>query len=198
MTSLADAKAACARQAALEQRARLLRAIWADLHSERRVAERGTLPTRLLSRLVSVNAPLQNYAADLIFCPDGMWRVMRDDIGQHPAASVLEAPVLAVFLPRLCRLLLGQSLLLPSIPVWWLGDPETGQALAKDCRRFWLRDGFDGVDRPVGLAKLSAACRVRLQALVDADPARFIAGLQLAPSGPIRRVICDTVRAGFD
>lgn len=194
MTSLADAKTACARQAAFEQRAWLLGAIWADLNGERRSIERNALPARLASRRVSSAVPLETYAADLMLCADDVWRVTRDDVGRHPAASVLQAPILAAFLPDLCRLLLGQPLLLPSIPVWWLGDPETLQVLAKDCRRFWLRDGFDTVGPRIDLAKTSVERRIRLQAVVGMDPARYIAGREFAWSAPLRRVTCDTAR----
>lgn len=197
MTSLADAKTACARQAALEQRARLLGAIWSDLQGEQRAPECNALPDRLLGKRVFTTLPLATYSADLMLCVDDVWRVTRDDIGRHPAAAVLQAPLLAAFLPSLCRLLLGQPLLLPSVPVWWLGDAATMRVLAQDCGRFWLRDGFDAGDQPVGLAKMPVAHRVRLQAIVDADPSRFIAGREPVWSAPVRRVTCDISLSGF-
>lgn len=182
---------------ALEQRARLLGAIWADLGGPGRSIAAGMVPAVLRPRRALAAKPLETYAADLTFCPDGVWRVLRDDVGRHPAASTLHAPLLAVFLPGLCRLLLGQSLLLGSVPVWWLGDAETLRALARGWRRFWLQDGLDPVGRQLSLVGMSVEERARIQAAVDADPGRYIAGLDLASSAPTRRVTCDTARSVF-
>ena len=197
MTSLANATAACAWQESLAQRARLLGAIWADLQGERRILERNALPARLLGGRLPTTPPLENYAAHLTLCSDDVWRVTRDDIGWHPAAAVLQAPLLAAFLPGLCRLLFGQPLLLPSIPVWWLGDAETMRVLAHDGRRFWIRDGLNAGGLPVGLAEMSASRRASLQSIVSADPSRFIAGREPVWSAPTRRVTYDTARSNF-
>lgn len=37
-------------------------------------------------------------------------------------SGLLECPALPAYLPALCRSLLGEELLLPSIPTWWCGD----------------------------------------------------------------------------
>ncbi len=192
MTSLADAKLACARQAALEQRARLLGTVWADLQGERRIVASRALPERLLGKQVFTGWPLQTYTADLMLCSDGVWRVTRDDFGRHPAAALLQAPMLAAFLPALCRLLLGQPLLLASVPVWWLGDAATPRVVAREHGRVWIRDGLDPDEPPVSPTKLSVPQRVHLQSIVTADPGRFIAGCIALGSAPIRRVTCAT------
>lgn len=188
MTSLANAKAAYARQAALEQRGRLLAALWADLQGERRVIECDALPARLLGQWVFTAEPLATYSVDLILCNDAVWRVSRDDVGPHPAATVLQAPLLAVFLPALCRLLLGQTLLLPSIPILWLGDAATMRILAQNCGRYWLKDGVDASGQSIDLTHMSVDHRIHLQSVVDADPGRFIAGRQTLQSAPTQRV----------
>lgn len=41
-----------------------------------------------------------------------------------PGAEVAENPALGSFLPGLCRHLLGEELLLPSIAAWWCGQPD--------------------------------------------------------------------------
>lgn len=188
MTSLANAKAAYARQTALEQRWRLLATLWADLQGERRVAECDALPARLLGQRVFNAQPLATYSVDLMLCSDDVWRVSRDDVGPHPAAIVLQAPLLAVFLPALCRLLLGQTLLLPSIPTLWLGDAATMRLLARDCGRYWLKDGVDASGQQIDLTHMSVNHRIQLQSIIDADPGRFVAGRQTPQSAPIQRV----------
>ena len=198
MTSLADAMAACARQTALEQRARLLDAVWDDVQGERRAIRHGVLPERLLTNAARSQGGLRHFAADLLYCPDGVWRVSRDHVGQHPGAGLLEAPILAVFLPGLCRLLLGETLRLPSLPVWWLGEPHIWPLLAANSRQFCIRNGFDPESRPVILSELPAGRRQWLQAMVDADPCGFVAGLNLGWLSPIQRVTYDTGRGEME
>ena len=188
MTSLANATAAYARQVALEQRGRLMATLWADLQGERRVAECDVLPARLLGERVFNAQPLATYSVDLMLCDDDVWRVSRDDVGPHPAATVLQAPLLAVFLPALCRLLLGQTLLLPSMPTLWLGDTATMRILARECGRYWLKDAVDASGQPVDLTHMSIPHRVQLQSIVNADPGGFVAGRQMFQSAPTQRV----------
>ncbi len=190
MTSLFDAQAACARQAGLEQRARLLDAVWHDVQGGQ-----PALPERLLINASRGCATLERYAIDLLCCDDGVWRVSRDHVGQHPGAWLLQAPVLAAFLPGLCRLLLGESLQLPSMPVWWFADPEIRPLLAANSRRFCIRHAFDPEHQPVALAGLPADQRRRLQATVDASPTDFIAELNTGWHSPIQHVSYDPTQA---
>lgn len=44
-----------------------------------------------------------------------------------PGTGVLETSGLAAFLPGLCRHLLGEELLLPSVASWWCGDPDAAR-----------------------------------------------------------------------
>ncbi len=184
--------AACARQTAVEQRARLLEAVWDDVVGERRAVQQGALPARLLTGRESGRARVRRYAADLICCPDAVWRVARDRVGQHPGAGLLEAPVLAAFLPCLCRLLLGEQLALASLPTWWLGDTQIRRRLASDSRRFSIRDAFDPDSQSVDLADLAAEERHRLQKLVEADPSSLVVVLSLKTRSSSQRVTYDT------
>lgn len=194
MTSFADAVAACARQAALDQRARLLHAVWDDVRGARLAVHQGALPEQLLENAVDCRAPLMLHAADLVCCPDGVWRVARDRVERHPGVCLLEAPVMAAFLPDLCRLLLGETLRLPSVPAWWLGDSQIWPALAAGSRRYYIRNALDPESQPVLLADLPADRRQLLQAAVDADPCGFVAGLNLKTALPTQHVSYDTGR----
>ena len=138
------------------------------------------VPPRFLTPSLDLQpAPLEAYSAMCVCCPDGTWRVSRDDVGRHPGALLLEAPLLTVFLPRLCRLLLGQSLILPSIPVWWLGDRATATMLAAHPARFCLRPAFDPHAPPIALADLSVADRSALQRRVAVDHDGYVVALNL-------------------
>jgi len=39
-------------------------------------------------------------------------------------SGILESPALSAFLPSLCQQILGEDLRLPSVPVWWCGNPK--------------------------------------------------------------------------
>ncbi len=53
-------------------------------------------------------------------------------VANAPGAAFLESPALLGFLPALSEHLLGEALLLPSLPTWWCGEPPAmTQALAQ-------------------------------------------------------------------
>jgi uncharacterized circularly permuted ATP-grasp superfamily protein/uncharacterized alpha-E superfamily protein len=53
----------------------------------------------------------------------------------NPVGSgLMETPVFAAFYDRLCERLLGESLLLPSLPTWWTGEPEAQSIVAERLR----------------------------------------------------------------
>lgn len=185
MTSLRDALASCAGSGALEQRAHLLEAIWNDLSGRRSVA-RDTLPAILLPNPAPAQASLGDYAVDLAMTPDGFWWVLRDRVGAHPGTALLGAPLLAAFLPALCRRLLGQSLLLPSWPVLWFRDPAARARLAAHPARFCVGDGLDPEAGEIGLATATPDDREALQRRVESCPDRVVA--RLVPGGPRVRV----------
>lgn len=48
-----------------------------------------------------------------------------------PGSEVLESAALAAFMPRLCRLLMDEEPLLPSIATWWCGQASEGATVAR-------------------------------------------------------------------
>ncbi len=175
---MAAAAGACGdRRAALAQRAALLAAVWADASRPHSVFARMLQPLRWPT-LPLCDEPVRDYAVEMACAPDGEWRVMRDRVSSA-AATLLEAPVLAAFLPELCRRLLGQSLRLPSMPAWWLGDEATLARLAARPTRYCLRPGFAPDAVPLPLAALSPAERGRLQRTVMDNPANLVANFNL-------------------
>ena len=59
-----------------------------------------------------------------------------------PGAGYAEAPALAPLLPTLCKVLLGQDLLLPSVETLWLGDPDGMAQYGASPAEFRLRSAF--------------------------------------------------------
>jgi uncharacterized circularly permuted ATP-grasp superfamily protein/uncharacterized alpha-E superfamily protein len=53
-----------------------------------------------------------------------------------------ESPALMAILPRLCQALLGESLKLESVPMWWCGDPDSLAFVLDHLDGLVLRDAF--------------------------------------------------------
>jgi len=52
-------------------------------------------------------------------------------VANWPGAGLVEAPLMAAFLPRLCESLRGESLKIPNIATWWCGQP-TEHAIVRE------------------------------------------------------------------
>src|SRR5262249_19173538 len=103
-------------EAALQQRARLLNAILADLYGPRRLLAEGRLPPslvygnpRFLRPCAGIAGPdgahVHSYAADLVPLPDGSWRIAADRL-QAPAGigfALRNRTILARTMPELFR-----------------------------------------------------------------------------------------------
>lgn len=84
-------------------------------------------------------------------------------------AGVAENPGLLPFLPALCRALLGEDLLLPSVPTWWCGDPASLAHVGAHLGDLVLTPLARG-GAPVRGADLDSAGRAALLARVEAEP----------------------------
>ena len=54
-------------------------------------------------------------------------------------AGFLESPAVHGFMPRLCETLLGEPLMLPSLPTWWCGEPGVCDAPLDDLRAWVIK-----------------------------------------------------------
>ncbi|MBB4859489.1 putative circularly permuted ATP-grasp superfamily protein/putative alpha-E superfamily protein [Novosphingobium chloroacetimidivorans] len=50
------------------------------------------------------------------------WAAEGLEIANWPGVEVLESPAFNAFMPRLCRLLLGEAPILPTVATWWCGQ----------------------------------------------------------------------------
>lgn len=75
--------------------------------------------------------PLAFDARSAIGVPDlfEAWARSGAELANRPGAEVLEAPAFAAFMPRLCRILLGEDPILPNIATWWCGQPREADAV---------------------------------------------------------------------
>ena len=84
-------------------------------------------------------------------------------------AGVAENPGLLPFLPTLSRALLGEDLLLPSVPTWWCGDPASLTHVRAHLGELVLTPVARG-RAPVRGADLDPAARAALLVRVEAEP----------------------------
>lgn len=101
--------------------------------------------------------------------------------GQVAVANALgsglpECPALPAFLPALCRELLDEDLLLPSVATWWCGDDSARQYVLEHLPELMIRHCYrDGRERPRQGDKLSADELSKLKQQILARPGDFVA-----------------------
>ncbi|GAB2927337.1 circularly permuted type 2 ATP-grasp protein [Rhodococcus aerolatus] len=83
-----------------------------------------------------------------------------------------ENPALPAFLPALCRALLDEDLVLPSVPTWWCGDPASRSHVLARADDLVVHDLADG--RVLTPRTLDAAARTRWAEELAAAPWRWV------------------------
>ncbi len=89
-------------------------------------------------------------------------------------SGLVETPAMLPFLPRLCRELLGEDLLLPSVPTWWCGDPDALRFVLEHLENVVVKSTVGGFE-PVFVGNLSGAEREELRGRITARPEWFVA-----------------------
>lgn len=91
-------------------------------------------------------------------------------------SGVIESGALTGFLPRLSERLLGESLRLPSVATWWLGEPAAFEDAWKRLDHLIIKPIDRASPEPAVFgADLSAAQRDALRLRVAARPQRYVA-----------------------
>lgn len=97
-------------------------------------------------------------------------------------SGLAETPALMPFLERLARRLLDQPLGLPSLDVWWLGEP-TAYAFAMAQLDSMIVRPCLGQDRePIVVGMLDPSARAALERHIAAQPGQFVAQYPVSPS----------------
>ena len=134
--------------------------------------------------------PLELRGDSLLGVP-GLMQAVRNGtvaVDNSIGSGILETPGLMAFLPGLCRHLLGEKLLLPSVATWWCGQPAPRKYVFEHLDDLVIKPAF----RQFGLhpefpALMDAAARARLVRRIEAQPELFVAQELVAHSTvPVR------------
>ena len=129
-----------------------------------------------LWRWISTNAldPLNFDSRSAIGVPDvfGAFAQGALEVANWPGVEVLESTAFAAFMPRLCRVALGQEPLLPNIATWWCGQRGEADEVRRRFDELVIApahgapvEGFDGLTpmtSAVAGAELTGKARERL------------------------------------
>jgi uncharacterized circularly permuted ATP-grasp superfamily protein/uncharacterized alpha-E superfamily protein len=109
----------------------------------------------------------------------GLCQAARDrqvTVANHLGCGWAEQPALMAVLPKLCRVLLDEELLLPSWPTWWCGDKDSYQFVEHHASGLVLRDAFaKKIDASRTMESFSHAEQARMLEKLRRQPWRWIA-----------------------
>ncbi|MDP2329232.1 MAG: circularly permuted type 2 ATP-grasp protein, partial [Reyranella sp.] len=97
-------------------------------------------------------------------------------------SGVVETPALMPFLERLCERLLDQPLSLPSLDVWWLGEPSAAAFVMANLDTMIVRPCLGNDREPIVVGMLEPAERQALEDRLRAQPGQFVAQHPFTPS----------------
>lgn len=90
-------------------------------------------------------------------------------------SGLAEIPALMMFLPALCRRLLDEDLMLPSVHSFWCGNMQARQYVLDNLSRMVIKPAFlGGRDKPVFARNLSREALESLRAGILAAPCNFV------------------------
>ncbi len=140
----------------------------------------GLLPVEVLYRRVEDHtADPVELATDSEGGVSGLLEVIRSGrvaIANSLGSAIAESPIMLAFLPAICRSLLGQDLIMPSIATWWCGADETRRYVLSNIDNLLIRPAYRVADEPPLQPELMTKHeRQQLIAQINAAPASFVA-----------------------
>jgi uncharacterized circularly permuted ATP-grasp superfamily protein/uncharacterized alpha-E superfamily protein len=103
-------------------------------------------------------------------------------------SGLMESPAMMAFLPSLCRQMLGEDLLMPSVATWWCGQDEPRRYVMEHLDELVVKRSFRRFGRHSEFpARMSAEERKELVRRIHAYPERYVAQEKMAVStAPVR------------
>lgn len=139
----------------------------------------------LLRRLDSSFADPLELRADSALGVTGLVETVREGriaLANALGSGVVETPALMPFLDRLSQHVLGQPLALPSLDVWWLGEPTAYAFVMAHLDAMIVRPCLGQDREPIVVGMLDAEARKALEERLRSQPGQFVAQYQVAPS----------------
>jgi len=91
-------------------------------------------------------------------------------------SGLVESPAFLPFLPGLCRHLLGEELLIPSVATWWCGQANELRYVLEHLNQLVIKPAFGPRTRqPWFVARMSSTERARLKKIIQVQPRDFVA-----------------------
>jgi uncharacterized circularly permuted ATP-grasp superfamily protein/uncharacterized alpha-E superfamily protein len=139
----------------------------------------------LLRRLDSAFADPLELRADSALGVTGMVETTRSGritLANALGSGVVETPAMMPFLERLSEHLLGQPLALPSLDVWWLGEPSALSFALANLDLMIVRPCLGNDREPIVVGMLEVLERKALVERIRAQPGHFVAQYPITPS----------------
>jgi uncharacterized circularly permuted ATP-grasp superfamily protein/uncharacterized alpha-E superfamily protein len=139
----------------------------------------------LLRRLDSSFADPLELRADSALGVTGLVETTRSGriaLANALGSGLVETPALMPFLERLCKRLLNQKLELPSLDVWWLGEPPAYAFATSQLGSMIVRPCLGQDREPIEVGKLDPAARKALEQRIASQPGHFVAQYPVVPS----------------
>jgi uncharacterized circularly permuted ATP-grasp superfamily protein/uncharacterized alpha-E superfamily protein len=121
--------------------------------------------------------PLELRGDSLLGVPGLMQAVRQGTVAVDNSigSGVLETPGLMAFLPGLCRDLLGEELILPSVATWWCGQPGPMKYVLEHLDSLVIKPAFRKYGlHPVFPARMTAAEKATLIRRIQSQPELFV------------------------
>lgn len=139
----------------------------------------------LLRRLDSSFADPLELRADSALGVTGLVEATRSgkiSLANALGSGVVETPAMMPFLERLSERLLGEQLKLPSLDVWWLGEPAALAFALANLDLMIVRPCLGQDREPVIVGMLEPTERKALVERIRANPGQFVAQYPMTPS----------------
>lgn len=140
----------------------------------------GLLPVEVLYRRI------EDHTADPVELDEssfggvaGLLEVIRSGrvaLANSLGSAIVESPIMLSFLPGICRSLMGQDLILPSVSTWWCGAEDSRRFVLANLDKLLIRYAYRvGDEPPMQPERMSKLERQALVERISASPASYVA-----------------------
>ncbi|MFN0196692.1 MAG: circularly permuted type 2 ATP-grasp protein [Planctomycetaceae bacterium] len=147
----------------------------------------GLLPVEVILRRVdAVDCDPLELRGDSTLGVIGLLQAIRSNnvvVANSLGSGILESPVFLPYLPKLCRALLSEDLLLSSVDTWWCGEPESLAYVLEHLPELEIRSAFRQGNQEVWFGDELSGKRIDdVRAQLVSNPAQYIAQALTTPS----------------